>query len=254
MFERSLVGLDRTRKGALIRMNGVGVCPGDDGVLALDRRWPDHAVALGWFRTHPVAVVFEPENTEEWPGARGWFSQLDGAQTELLSTALQVASWQRDHRFCGRCGHEMRRKPFEFAMVCPSCRFVSFPRISPCIITLITRGDALLLARSPRFSVGRFSTLAGFIEPGETVEAAVRREVMEEVGVRVGEVEYFGSQSWPFPHSLMMGFYGEALSEEITIDGVEIEAADWFYPDQLPGLPPSFSIARALIDNFIEGR
>ncbi|MCM2130820.1 NAD(+) diphosphatase [Larsenimonas rhizosphaerae] len=254
MFERTLVGIDRVRRGQLIRMNDQGVAPGDDGVISYDVRWPDGAVALGYWNGEPIAVAMDDQpEAAAWMSAREWLGQLPVVQTEVLSTALQVMTWRRDHRYCGRCGSAMRRKQTEFAMVCPSCRLTSFPRISPCIITLVTHGRDLLLARSPRFAPGRFSTLAGFIEAGESVEAAVRREVMEEVGVSIGRVRYFKSQSWPFPHSLMMGFYAEAASRDITIDGVEIEAADWFSPEYLPGLPPSFSIAHSLIDNFLKG-
>jgi NAD+ diphosphatase len=169
------------------------------------------------------------------------------AQFALLSTALQVGAWLGNHRFCGRCGAPATRLGTEFAMHCQDCGHRNYPRISPCIITLVTHGESLLLARSPRFPAGRFSTLAGFVEPGESAEEAVRREIFEEVGVTVGRVRYFRSQAWPFPHSLMLGYFAEAASRRIQIDGVEIVDAAWFTPRQLPQLPPPYSISSALI-------
>ncbi|WP_121172166.1 NAD(+) diphosphatase [Kushneria sinocarnis] len=251
MLTREIASLTDCRQGYLVRINEQGIADnGRNGVLQSPGRWPEGAIALGYWHQVPVAVVVE-QGSESWPPARDWLGRLDEPSFALVSTALQVARWARDHRFCGRCGTAMKRRRGEFAMECPECGHRSYPRISPCIITLVTHGRELLLARSPRFPSGRFSTLAGFIEPGESAEEAVRREVFEEVGVCVGRISYFRSQSWPMPHSFMMGYYAEASSRELEIDGVEIEAADWFLPEQLPGLPPSYSISRHLIDNFL---
>ncbi|WP_106478073.1 NAD(+) diphosphatase [Phytohalomonas tamaricis] len=253
MLERTLNGLTDCRKGHLVRMDRSGIAPGeDDGILQEMTRWPHEALAIGRWNGTPVAVVSE-EGAHGWPAARDWLGLLPPSQFPLLSTALQVVTWAHDHRFCSRCATPMKRRSEEFAMECPNCHFRSYPRISPCIITLVTHGRQLLLARSPRFPAGRFSTLAGFIEAGESAEEAMRREVFEEVGLEIGRISYFKSQSWPFPHSFMMGFYAEAASRDIVIDGVEIEAADWFTVDNLPGLPPPYSISRALIDNFLRG-
>ncbi|GAB2798731.1 NAD(+) diphosphatase [Halomonas shantousis] len=251
MFLRELPGHAAPRRGYLIRVGAQGIAPAHDGsFLTWCDAWPEEAFALGHWQGEAVAVVEEP-GEPDWPAPRDWLGHLPEQQFSLLATALQVLSWARDHRFCGRCGAVMRRIAHEFAMHCDNCGNRNYPRISPCIITLVTYGKELLLARSPRFPAGRYSTLAGFIEPGETAEEAVRREVTEEVGVQVGRVSFFKSQSWPFPHSLMLGFFAEAASRRIRIDGVEIADAAWFTPTRLPGLPPPYSISRELIETHI---
>jgi NAD+ diphosphatase len=140
----------------------------------------------------------------------------------------------------------------EVAKQCPQCGFVSFPRISPAIIVLVEHDGKALLARSPRFKEGLFSTLAGFVEPGETLENAVRREVKEEAGINVKNIRYFGSQPWPFPDSLMIGFTAEYACGEITVDNNEILDARWFSADNMPEIPGKISISRALIDWFLD--
>lgn len=238
--------------GLLIRVSERGgIAPGSaEGILSEVASWPEAARPLGFWHDRPVAVVAEAGD-EPWPPARDWLAQLPESQFPLISTALQVVTWQRNHRFCGHCGHAAEPMAGEFAMQCPACGLRNYPRISPCIITLVTQGENLLLARSPRFPPGRYSTLAGFIEPGESAEEAVRREVHEEVGVTLGRIEYYRSQPWPFPHSLMLGFFAEAASRRIRIDGVEIADAAWFSPRQLPKLPPPYSIARELIETHL---
>ncbi|WP_246077850.1 NAD(+) diphosphatase [Neptunomonas concharum] len=171
----------------------------------------------------------------------------------VLSRATQLITWHNEHRFCGRCGAKMHHHAEDLAKHCGQCDLVQYPRISPCVIVLVVDGDRCLLARSPRFPPGRFSTLAGFIEAGETAEAAVHREIKEEVGIDVKNVRYARSQSWPFPHSLMLGFYADYAGGELKPDGIEIEEAHWYTRDTLPDLPPSFAISYALIEPFIKG-
>ena len=154
-------------------------------------------------------------------------------------------------RFCTQCRGELSHRDDVRAKECRQCGRLEFPRLSPAIIVLIERGDTLLLARSPRFAGQFFSVLAGFVEPGESLEDAVHREVMEEVGIAVREVRYFGSQPWPFPDSLMIGFTAQYDSGEIQVDGEEIIEAGWYAVGQLPQIPGRISIARKLIDFFI---
>ena len=239
-------------EGRVIRLAEGRIAPGPDGdLLQPPQAWTQAMQPLCYWHDEPVALSLEAAAEEAWPDGRGWLARLPESHFALLSTALQVGAWLRDHRFCGRCGVPAERLDAEFAMHCRSCGHRNYPRISPCIITLVTHGDALLLARSPRFPPGRYSTLAGFIEPGESAEEAVRREIFEEVGLQVGRIRYFRSQAWPFPHSLMLGFFAEAASRRIRIDGVEIADAAWYSPRRLPQLPPLYSISRALIETHL---
>lgn len=252
---RDLAGNRHIEKARHLMLDPEGhIAPAEqDGILGQLRHPMQGAVPLGHWRGEAALVSLVEDVHDDWPSGRDWLSQAPAYLYPLIATALEIGHWRRDHRFCGRCGGATYQHGRDLAMVCSRCSFRAYPRISPCIITLVTHGRDLLLARSPRFKPGRFSTLAGFIEPGESAEEAVRREVMEETGVETGRIRYFKSQSWPFPHSFMLAFYAEALSRDIQIDGVEIEAADWFSPEQLPALPGSGAISRALIDNFVDG-
>lgn len=190
----------------------------------------------------------------QWQGLRAFMLDGDLLHYQVLGYAAQIATWAREHRFCGSCGQSMTPVPGERAMYCKHCRLRSYPRISPSMIVLITRADDVLLARSPRFATGVYSTLAGFAEPGESVEACVIREVREEVSVEVRNLQYMGSQCWPFPHSLMLGFHAEYASGEIIPQEDEIEDARWFSIRALPALPAARSIARYLIDVYVARR
>ena len=182
------------------------------------------------------------------PLRRLW-GRLDEGWLAVAGRAYQIAHWSRTHRFCGRCGAPMSQVPGERAMRCAACGFSAYPRISPAMMVLVKRGDAILLARNVAAPPGRFSALAGFLEPGESVEEAIHREVAEEVGLAVKDLRYFGSQSWPFPHSLMIAFTAEYAGGEIDLGDQEIAEARWFGPeDELPQLSPHQSISRALID------
>ena len=179
--------------------------------------------------------------------------QFDERMFRIAGRAVQIVEWDRTHRYCGRCGAMTEAKETERAMACPECGLLQFPRVSPAIIVLVERGDQVLLARSPWFISDMFSVLAGFAEPGETLEETVKREVKEEVNIDVKDITYFASQPWPFPHSLMIGFTAKYAGGEIERDPSEIEEAGWFGPDNLPPrLPGKISIARKLIDWYIE--
>ncbi len=190
--------------------------------------------------------------------------QLSARDAELAATAKAMLSWHRSHRFCARCGAESQMTLAGWQRVCPACNGHHFPRTDPVVIMLITHGNDLLLGRSPGWPEGMYSLLAGFVEPGETIEAAVRREVAEEAGVRVGRVEYLASQPWPYPSSLMMGCRGEALSREITLDPVELEDAMWISREDLTeafaGLHPTLkparkgAIAQFIMENWLADR
>jgi NAD+ diphosphatase len=173
----------------------------------------------------------------------------------IAGRAKQIVAWDRDHQFCSRCGEKTEAMRDERAKRCPHCGLTSYPRLSPAIIIAVTRrndvGEQILLARNHRFPAGRYSVIAGFAEPGETLEECAMREVYEEVGIRIHNIRYFGSQPWPFPNSLMIGFTGEYAGGTIHLEASEIAEADWFLPTNLPLLPPRISIARQLIDAYV---
>ena len=189
-----------------------------------------------------------------WQGLRQFMLEGEFVLFQMLGYAAQIGTWAREHRFCGACGQPTTQVPGERAMYCEHDNLRFYPRISPSMIVLITRGDEVLLARSPRFVPGVYSTLAGFAEPGESAEDCVRREVMEEVRVRVRNIKYMGSQCWPFPHSMMLGFHAEYESGDIVPQADEIEDARWFRIDDLPPLPANRSIARYLIEHYLAER
>jgi len=169
----------------------------------------------------------------------------------LAGRARQIVDFHQTHRFCGRCGTQTGLQTTEHGRHCPTCRLVVYPRLSPSIIVLVTRGDEVLLGRQASWPPGMYSTLAGFVEPGESIEETVHREVMEEVGVQLGELEYLGSQSWPFPNSLMLGFHAEYAGGDIVLQPEEIEDAKWFRHDELPFVPNVNAISRWLIDEYV---
>lgn len=193
-----------------------------------------------------------PPCTLEPVGLRELFGMIDDEELGWASRAAQLATFDRDHRFCGRCGAPAAPSTVEHARVCAACGATVYPQLSPAVIVLVERGDECLLARSPRFPPGVHSAIAGFVEPGETAEHAVARELAEECGVAATDLRYAGSQPWPFPHSLMLGFSATYAGGEVRIDGVEVEAADWFAADALPPLPAPGSIARLLIEEFAD--
>lgn len=179
---------------------------------------------------------------------RSLFGVLDEERMALAGRAYQIAEWARTHRFCGACGTATTRVSGEFCQRCPACGFSAYPRISPAMMVLIRKGDSILLARHTANAAGRYTALAGFVEPGESIEQTVHREVLEEVGLKVGNLKYFGSQSWPFPHSLMVAYTAEYVSGEIRVQEDEIADARWFGPgDPMPEIAARISIAGSLI-------
>lgn len=204
-----------------------------------------------------------PEDTA-FSELRRIMARLSARDAELAATAKALFNWHDSHRFCARCGAPSTMIMAGWQRSCEQCGAPHFPRTDPVVIMLITYGNSVLMGRSPGWPEGMYSALAGFIEPGETIEAAVRREVFEEAGVQVSDVEYLASQPWAFPSSLMIGCRGEAISHEITIDPVEIEDAKWVsredmleaYAGQHPVLAPARkgSIAHFLIGNWLADR
>jgi NAD+ diphosphatase len=184
-------------------------------------------------------------------GLRAWLGRVEPAVFYLAGRAAQIIEWHDSHRFCGRCATPMEDHPADRAKLCPDCGLICYPRLSPSIIVLVTRGEEVLLARNANWPTGMFSTLAGFVEPGESIEQTVHREVAEEVGIRVKNLRYLGSQSWPFPNSLMLGFHAEYASGDIVCQEGEIADARWFRYDRLPDVPPGTAISRWLIDDYV---
>ncbi len=182
---------------------------------------------------------------------RQLFGHLSDQFLKFTLRSFHLVNWLKNNKFCGCCGGKMKLSSDELVMKCTDCGSLVYPRLSPAMIVAVVKDHKILLAHSNRFPAGRYSVLAGFVEPGETLEGCVKREVKEEVGIEVKNIQYFGSQPWPFPDSLMVAFTAEYSSGELTIDNNEILAADWYSPGDFPNLPGSESIARRLIDWFV---
>jgi len=233
----------------LVRVRG-------DKVAIEDAPLPEQAHFLGALDGRPCIAVDEgtDDKTADAPGfvgLRQLWGQVDGQVWAVASRAVQIVAWDGTHRFCGRCGQQTQPLVDQRARQCPNCGLAVYPRLAPAVIVLVERSDGrVLLARNANFSEPFYSCLAGFVEPGETLEEAVRREVREEVGIEVRDLRYFGSQPWPFPHSLMVGFVAQLASGELRPDGHEITDADWFSVSDLPRVPGEISIARALIEDW----
>jgi NAD+ diphosphatase len=236
----------------------------------LEWRRPDQApegirVLLGRMAGGPVRFAVLADRTageEDWTPLRPVLQLLDPEDAAFAVHAIGLAEWHAAVRHCPRCGAPLQSTEAGHVLVCPGCGRQQFPRTDPAVIMLVTDDEGrALLGRQPVWPAGRWSTLAGFVEPGETIEQAVRREVMEEAGVRVGEVRYFGSQPWPLPASLMLGFVGRAESTEIRVDDDEIEDARWFTREEVVAgaadgslvLPGGISISRALVEHWFGG-
>jgi NAD+ diphosphatase len=185
-------------------------------------------------------------------GLRTLFDGISYAFFAVAARALEIVEWDASHRFCGKCGTSTRLRTEERARECPACASLSYPRISPAVIVAVVRDGRILLARAARFPPGLRSVLAGYVEPGETLEECVHREVREETGIEVTNIRYFASQPWPFPHSLMIAFTAEHAGGEVVVDGREIKEADWYDAHHLPQIPGPMTVARRLIDWFCE--
>jgi NAD+ diphosphatase len=213
---------------------------------------PRETLRVGELQGLPCYATELAELPPNIPGelipVRSLFSLADEKIISIASRATLLLDWQKNHRYCGKCGTPTKRKPREHSMACPACGLVSYPRISPAVMVLISRGDELLLARGHRFKPGVFSALAGFVETGETLEQCAAREIREEVGIEITNLRYFGSQSWPFPDSLMVAFFADYAGGTIQPDPSEIEDAGWFSRNALPALPEPMSLAWRMID------
>jgi NAD+ diphosphatase len=223
--------------------------------LGLEARNTHYLGALGELRCWSVelAADAEPPPGMAFRDLRQLYAVLDTSLHAVAVRAVQIVEWDRTHRFCGACGKPTVAHASERSRVCPACGLAHFPRIAPAVIAAVTRGDEILLGRSAHFPPGIYSVLAGFVEPGESLEQAVFREVLEETGVEVEDVRYFGSQPWPFPHSLMLGFTARYRTGELRVDGVELVDARWFHRDEMPMLfPGNVSISQWLIRDFLK--
>lgn len=218
---------------------------------------------LGFLEGDPRRHCFTAEIAAEQPIPADWelrnlrtvYGRLPDDLFWVAARAVQVLAWDRTHQFCSRCATPLELETHERVKKCPACGLSFYPRLSPAIIVRVTKtdpdGEKILLAHNNRFPRHFYSVLAGFVEPGETLEDCVRREIWEEVGIEVEDIRYFGSQPWPFPNSLMIAFTAVYGRGTITVDEVEIGHADWFTPDTLPHIPPKLSIARQLIDDYV---
>lgn len=220
-------------------LSEIGVSPQDSALLGYDDDMPCFLGRLASTELMPPLQAI---------GLRQAYGLLSEHDYGIAGYAAQIAHWERTTRFCPVCATPTEHAQDERAKRCPSCDFTQYPRVSPAIIVLIYREGQVLLTRQPQWPKGRYSLVAGFVEPGESLEACVRREVAEEVGVALSEVRYLGSQPWPFPHQLMCGFVARYHDGELAIDTSELEDAAWFDLEALPDLPPPLSIARRILE------
>lgn len=211
------------------------------------------AVMIGELEGQPVYVTEIPDPVAglETISLREALLAREDAPADLINTGFQVWQWWQEHRYCGRCGRETVFHPRERAKWCDHCQRPWYPRIAPCVIVVIRRGEHLLLARNARVNRPFYSLIAGFVEPGESLEQAVAREVMEETGLQVKNIRYAASQPWPFPHQLMVGFFADYAGGELVLQEEELAEAGWFHPGELPPVPPLTTIAGRLIQAMV---
>lgn len=244
----------------------------DDEILTIDGvhpwrpinqdewRWlelePVNEHFLGEVGGIPVFAVEVDPDADNPPGYEfetlwSFLGQVDEAVFYLLGRARQIVEWYRNHQYCGQCGGRTESSDSDRSLKCPDCGHHYYPRLAPSIIVLVTRGEEMLLVNHGRGRRSFYTTIAGFVEPGESIEETVHREVFEETGIRVKNLQYFGSQSWPFPNSLMLGFHAEYDSGEIVLQQEELVDANWFHYQDLPNRPAMVSISGWLIDDYI---
>lgn len=217
---------------------------------------PIRTQVLGQLDGRPVCSA-EIDGSAEIPAGhaayslRRLFGRMEQIDFDVAGTAYQIAQWDKTHQFCSACALPLEYRPGARCKVCSKCKIDYFPKISPAMIVLVEDGDQLLMARHSRLPPGMYALIAGFLEPGETLEQCVQREVFEETGLEVDDIRYFGSQPWPFPHQIMLGFFARKRAGDIRIDLEELEDARFFHPNELPLLPPPITIARQLIDAWL---
>ena len=229
------------RKSELCGLNLTGI---NHHCLARRKGIAYYTADLGENRPTPSGMEFR--------GMRELIRLLPEDLFRIVSQAYQILNWEKNHSYCGKCGHRTEDKTDERAKICPSCGLASFPLISPAIIVAVRKNNEILLVRSHRHPEGLYSVVAGYVEPSETLEECVEREIKEETGIFVKNIRYFGSQFWPFPHSLMIAFTADFEGGKLVIEENEIAAAGWFKADGLPRIPEKYTIARQLIDDFIQ--
>lgn len=241
-------------KGSVLRRSKDWLLPWPDAQTALSEG--SEPVYVGQWQDAPVYVAeLEPEGLPDGVESIRLRDALlfePQAPAEVLGLAYQVQQWWQDHRYCGRCGQPTGLHALERAKWCGDCQIPWYPRLAPCVIVVIRRGERMLLARSSRGKSPFFSLIAGFVEPGETLEGAVQREVKEETGLDVSGVRYCSSQPWPFPHQLMLGFFADYSGGELVLQEDELAEADWFLPTDLPPVPPETTIAGRLIRAMVD--
>lgn len=237
----------------------IALCRRGDGWLLPQLRDYPHLTEAALFcgrlddRSCYAASVAAVDSALEFCELREVLRQLAPGQVAAVSRGAGLLNWLKSRRYCGECGQAMEFSALDMSRLCPACKAVAYPVIAPAIIVAVTRENRLLLASNRNFRPGLYSLVAGFVECGEALEDTVRREVREEVGIEIGNIRYFGSQSWPFPASLMVGFIAEYAGGELRPDGEEIVAADWFTADRLPDLPTPGTISRQIIDTVLAG-
>jgi len=229
----------------LIDISEIGLIPTRKQYLGMLAGIDCYSVELDQDSVAPMGMKFE--------ALRKLYDYLEEDLFSLAGLAFQIMEWDRTHQYCGHCGTHTLQLAGKRAKQCPKCSLLSYPRLSPAVIVLVKRKAEILLARAHHFPDNLYSTIAGFVEPGESLEDAVIREIYEEVRIQVKDIRYFGNQPWPYPNSLMLGFTASYAGGEIQLDQNELADAAWFTKENLPLIPPKLSIARSLIDSFVAG-